>query len=57
MSRRADTTKHTIAVNDGADLVGTLVERGNAFDAYSADGRFIGTFKTLLAAARAIPRG
>jgi hypothetical protein len=50
MIRRTDTSKHTIAVNDGADLVGTLVECAGKFDAYTADGRFLGTFNDLRAA-------
>jgi hypothetical protein len=51
-----DTSAHKLVVYDGQRACGTITERGNAFDAYTADGRFLGTFSDLRAAARSIPR-
>jgi len=56
MTRRADTTKHTIAVFDGADRAGSLVERAGKFEAFDLAGRSLGTFPDLRTAARSIPR-
>lgn len=56
MTVRADTTKHTIAVNDGAEIVDTLVERAGRYQAFDRDGRLVGEFSDQLQAARALPR-
>jgi hypothetical protein len=46
----------SVAVYDGADLAGSVIERADSkFDTYAADGKRIGTFTTRLAASRAIP--
>jgi hypothetical protein len=52
----ADCRNHLLVVNDGADRVGSLVERAGEFHAYDIDGRHLGAFSDLRAAARAIPR-
>jgi hypothetical protein len=59
MSRReqqvVDTRNHALSVFDGADRVGSLVERAGEFHAYDVDGRHLGAFTDMRAAARAIP--
>ena len=50
-----DTRHHALTVFDGAVRCGSLVERAGKFDAYTADGRHLGTFSDLRAAARVIP--
>jgi len=49
----------SVAVYDGAILLGTIVERADraGFDALDTTGKLIGTFATRLAASRAIPVG
>ena len=52
MTRRVDTSKHTITVMDGTEVAGTLVERCGEFIAFDIAGKKLGTFKTLIEAAR-----
>jgi hypothetical protein len=51
-----DCRHHLLVVNDGADRVGSLVERAGRFEAFDLAGRSLGTFPDLRAAARPIPR-
>ena len=51
-----DCRNHLLVVNDGADRVGSLVARAGRFEAFDLDGRHLGAFPDLRAAARAIPR-
>lgn len=55
-AQAVDTGNHVLSVFDGATMVGSLVERGGRFDAYDVDGRRLGAFADMRAAARAIPR-
>ncbi len=50
-----DTRNHALTVFDGADRVGSLVERAGKFEAFDIEGRHLGTFPDLRAASRAIP--
>jgi hypothetical protein len=45
----------TVAVYDGSERVGEIVERDDGFRAFDARGRCIGMFETRLAAMRSIP--
>jgi hypothetical protein len=45
-----------LTVYDGADRVGSLVERAGEFHAYDVDGRHLGAFADMRAAVRAISR-
>ena len=45
-----------LAIYDGTDQVGSIVERGGTFDAYDSSDQLIGSFTALRAAVRAIPR-
>jgi hypothetical protein len=55
-ARAVDCRNHVVTVFDGADRVGSLIERAGRFEAFDLAGRRIGSFPTLLAASRAIPR-
>jgi hypothetical protein len=50
-----DCRNHALTVFDGAVRCGSLVERAGKFDAYDIDGRHLGTFTDMFAAAGAIP--
>jgi hypothetical protein len=50
-----DCRNHTLVVNDGAIMVGSLVERAGRFEAFDLAGRHLGSFPDLRTAARAIP--
>jgi hypothetical protein len=46
-----------LAIYDGQEFMGSVLEMGAAFVTYDAAGARIGTFKTLAEASRAIPPG
>ena len=50
-----DCRNHVLVVFDGADRVGSLVERAGGFEAFDLAGRHLGAFADLRAAVRAIP--
>jgi hypothetical protein len=50
-----DVRNHLLVVNDGADRVGSLVERAGEFHAHDLAGRHLGSYPTMVQAARAIP--
>jgi hypothetical protein len=56
LAQVTDCRNHVLVVNDGADRVGSLVERAGRFDAYDLAGHHLGAFNDLRAAARACPR-
>jgi hypothetical protein len=43
-----------LAIYDGQEFRGSILEIGAGFAAYDGDGRFVGAFKTLLEASRSI---
>jgi len=45
----------SLTVYDGIEIAGYLEEIDNRFAAFTVDGQSLGTFSTLVAAARAIP--
>jgi hypothetical protein len=53
----ADYRNHVLTVYDGAEMVGSLVERAGQFHAFDLRGALVGRFADLRAAARALPRG
>jgi hypothetical protein len=55
-STNVDCRGRVLTVFDGADRVGSLVETGGEFRAFDLDGRCLGSFPTMLRAARALPR-
>ena len=55
-SRASSQTFCFLYVYDGRQYVGSITERGDkAFVAYDADDRKLGTFKSMVEAARTIP--
>jgi hypothetical protein len=55
--RKADVGGHSLAVYDGRERVGSLVERDGRFEAYDLEGRCVGIFPNLRAAAQASQLG
>jgi hypothetical protein len=59
MAKRKDKTlaaarDGSLAVYDGQVFLGFVLEIGPAYASYTADGAFIGAFKTLVEASRSI---
>jgi hypothetical protein len=55
-TRLIDCRNHSLTVFDGADRVGSLVERDGCFQAFDLAGVSHGTFDKVAAAARALPK-
>jgi len=51
--RPVDCSDHRLVVYS----LGSLVERRGVFEAYDVSGDLVGTFPTMIAAARALPAG
>jgi hypothetical protein len=54
--QQVDCRNHALTVFDGAVRVGSLVDRAGTIHAYDIDGRCLGAFNNVRAAARAIPQ-
>ena len=54
-NRHVSVQSAALAVYDGQDRVGSVVERDGGFDAYDASGRHLGAFLSRREAMRAIP--
>ena len=54
-SKAAATADHVLAVYDDTTMVGSLVERDGAFQAFNIGGVCVGTFSSMREAARALP--
>lgn len=47
----------TVCAYDGQNLAGVVTKHGNSFEAYDAQGRFLGRYASQREAVRAIPAG